>query len=136
MPRHLVCLTFDFDAMSSSIYRHATSPTPISRGEFGAVGARRILALLAGRGIKTTFFIPGHTIETYPAICEEIVAAGHEIGHHGYLHEPPGELTREKEEAVLVRGNEIIAKLTGKPPTGYRSPSWDLSPHSVELLLT
>jgi peptidoglycan/xylan/chitin deacetylase (PgdA/CDA1 family) len=99
------------------------------------VAAERLLALLDRHGIRATWFIPGHTIETYPEICARIHAAGHEIGHHGYTHEPPATLTREQEEAVLVRGNEVIRQLTGAPARGYRSPSWDLSPHSLELLL-
>jgi peptidoglycan-N-acetylglucosamine deacetylase len=135
MPRHLVCLTFDFDALSLWIARGMTTPTPISQGEFGAVGAERILALLASHAIPATWFIPGHTIETYPALCTRIYAAGHEIGHHGYAHEAPVGRTRAAEEDVLVRGNEAIRHLTGAPAAGYRSPAWDLSPHSVELLL-
>jgi peptidoglycan/xylan/chitin deacetylase (PgdA/CDA1 family) len=135
MPRHLVCLTFDFDALSLWIARGMTSPTPISQGEFGAVGAERILALLAAHRIAATWFIPGHTIETYPAVCERIHAAGHEIAHHGYAHEPPVGLSREAEEAVLVRGNQAIRRLTGATAAGYRSPAWDLSQHSVDLLL-
>jgi len=133
--RHLICLTFDFDALSAWIFCGATTPTVLSRGEFGAVGAQRILGLLAERGITSTWFIPGHTIETYLEICERVHAAGHEIGHHGYLHEPPGELSREEEEAVLVRGNEAIRRLTGAAARGYRSPAWDLSPYTVDLLL-
>ena len=135
MPAHLVCLTFDFDAVSSWILRGDTTPTPISRGEFGAVGAERLLALHERRGIRSTWFVPGHTIQTYPEICARIHAAGHEIGHHGYLHEPPATLARAQEEAVLDRGIECIRGLTGGAPAGYRSPSWDLSPHTVELLL-
>jgi peptidoglycan/xylan/chitin deacetylase (PgdA/CDA1 family) len=99
------------------------------------VGAERILALLASHAIPATWFIPGHTIETYPALCARIYAAGHEIGHHGYAHEAPAGRTRAAEEDVLVRGNEAIRRLTGAPAAGYRSPAWDLSPHSVELLL-
>jgi peptidoglycan/xylan/chitin deacetylase (PgdA/CDA1 family) len=135
MPRHLVCLTFDFDALSLWIARGMTTPTPISQGEFGAVGAERILALLAAHNVPATWFIPGHTLETYPAICTRIHEAGHEIAHHGYAHEAPVGLTRAEEEAVLVRGNEAIRRLTGAPAAGYRSPAWDLSPHSVDLLL-
>jgi peptidoglycan-N-acetylglucosamine deacetylase len=135
MPRHLVCLTFDFDALSLWIARGMTTPTPISQGEFGVVGAERILALLAAHAISATWFIPGHTIETYPELCARIHAAGHEIAHHGYAHEAPVRLTREEEEAVLVRGNEAIRRLTGASASGYRSPAWDLSPHSVDLLL-
>lgn len=136
MAKHIVCLTFDFDAMSGFIARGMTSPTPVSRGEFGAdVAAPRILALLKKYRIKTTWYIPGHTLETYPEICRRVFAEGHEIGHHGWTHVPPAQLTREQEQAGLVRANENIRKLTGRYARGYRSPSWDLSPHSVELLL-
>jgi peptidoglycan-N-acetylglucosamine deacetylase len=133
--QHLVCLTFDFDAISGWISRGMTSPTPISRGEFGLVGAGRILALLKAHRLPSTWFIPGHTIETFPEACRNVAAAGHEIGHHGWTHVPPAAMTREEEEAGLVRANEQIKKLSGKYARGYRSPSWDLSPHSIELLL-
>jgi len=135
MARHIVCLTFDFDALSGFIARGLTSPTPISRGEFGVVGAERIVALLQRHGIRATWFIPGHTIETYPDACRAVAETGHEIAHHGWTHVPPANLTREQEEAGLVRGNAAIRRLTGQDARGYRSPSWDLSPHTVELLL-
>ncbi len=135
MARHIVCLTFDFDALSGFIARGMTTPTPISRGEFGVVASGRILALLKRHDIPSTWFIPGHTLETYPEACERVFAAGHEIGHHGWTHVPPASLAREQEEAGLVRANEAIRRLTGRNARGYRSPSWDLSPHTVELLL-
>jgi len=136
MAKHIVCLTFDFDAMSGFIARGMTSPTPVSRGEFGAdVATPRLLALLKKYRIATSWYIPGHTLETYPARCREVFAAGHEIGHHGWTHVPPALLTRDKEEEGLMRANEQIKKLTGSYARGYRSPSWDLSPHSIELLL-
>ena len=136
MSRHIVCLTFDFDAMSGFIARGMTSPSPISRGEFGAeVAAPRLLDLLRKYGIRTSWYIPGHTLETYPEQCQRVYDAGHEIGHHGWAHVPPAAMTRDEEEEALVRANEQIRKLTGQGARGYRSPSWDLSPHSVELLL-
>ena len=135
MPRHIVCLTFDFDAMSGLVARGLTTPTPVSRGEFGAVGARRILDLLAKYRLPATWFIPGIVIGTYPEVCRRIAEAGHEIGHHGWSHVPPAALGRDQEEEGLIRGNAAIAALTGRPARGYRSPSWDLSPHTVELLL-
>jgi len=136
MSRHIVCLTFDFDAMSGFIARGMTSPSPISRGEFGAeVAAPRLLDLLRKYGIRTSWYIPGHTLETYPEQCQRVYDAGHEIGHHGWAHMPPAAMTRDEEEEALVRANEQIRKLTGQGARGYRSPSWDLSPHSVELLL-
>ncbi|MEM7251997.1 MAG: polysaccharide deacetylase [Pseudomonadota bacterium] len=135
MARHLVCMTFDFDAMSGFVARGLTSPTPISRGEFGAIGAQRLVALLAKYDVPATWFIPGVVIGTYPDVCQAIVEGGHEVGHHGWTHTPPAMLTREEEEAQLVRGNEAIRSLTGRAALGYRSPSWDLSEHTVELLL-
>jgi peptidoglycan-N-acetylglucosamine deacetylase len=128
MARHIVCLTFDFDAISGFIARGMTTPTPISRGEFGVVASSRILALLRRYEIPATWFIPGHTLATYPAACEAIAAAGHEIGHHGWTHVPPAALAREAEEAGLVRGNDEIKRLTGRAARGYRSPSWDCRP--------
>jgi peptidoglycan/xylan/chitin deacetylase (PgdA/CDA1 family) len=136
MGRSIVCLTFDFDAISGWIARGMTSPSPISRGEFGPhVGTPRILDLLKRHGVTSSWYIPGHTLETYPDPCRRVFDAGHEIGHHGWTHRPPATLTREQEEEELVRANEQIKKLTGRYARGYRSPSWDLSPHSVELLL-
>ena len=136
MPRHIVCLTFDFDAISGFIARGQTSPSWISRGEFGPrSGAPRLLALFKKYGIRTTWFVPGHTIETYPDACARVVEGGHEIAHHGWTHRPPASLPREEEEEELIRGNESIRKLTGSKARGYRSPTWDLSPHSVELFL-
>ena len=135
MPRHLVCLTFDFDAMSGFIARGLATPTPVSRGEFGAVAVPRILEILARFGAPSTWFIPGVVIGTYPEVCARIAAAGCEIGHHGWTHRTPASLGREQEEAELIRGGEAIERLTGRRARGYRSPAWDLSPHTVELLL-
>lgn len=135
MPRHIVCLTFDFDAMSGFIARGMTTPTPISRGEFGLVGVRRVLDLLRRHSLRATFFVPGVVIDMYPAVCERIVADGHEIGHHGYTHVPPASLSREREEEGLIKGNAAIRRICGQAPRGYRSPSWDLSAHTVDLLL-
>jgi len=136
MSRHIVCLTFDFDAMSGFIARGMTSPSPISRGEFGAeVATPRLLRLLAKYRVPTSWYVPGHTLETYRDQSWRVFDAGHEIGHHGWAHLSPAVMTREEEEHALVRANEQIRKLTGQGARGYRSPSWDLSAHSVELLI-
>jgi peptidoglycan/xylan/chitin deacetylase (PgdA/CDA1 family) len=135
VPRHIVCLTFDFDTQSGFIARGMTTPTPLSRGEFGLIGARRILDLLKGNGIKATWFVPGFTIESHPAACEAVVAARHEIAHHSWAHIPPAQQSRAEEEADLVRANAAIEKLTGRKARGYRSPSWDLSGNTIDLLL-
>ncbi len=134
-PAVSVCLTFDFDAISVWIGSMGSrSPGNISRGEFGVVGARRVLELLKQHGIPATWFVPGHTIETYPDAARAIVEEGHEIGHHNYCHENPRTLELAQERAVIERGVECIARLTGSPPAGYRSPAWDLSPNTLGLL--
>lgn len=132
-----VCLTFDFDAMSLWIGSfRATSPTPLSRGEYGArVGVARILALLDRHGVKATFFVPGHTALMHPAAVREIAAAGHEIGAHNHVHETPVGLSRVEESAILDRAETALADVLGSKPAGYRSPAWDLSPSTIELLV-
>lgn len=133
--QHKVALTFDFDTITGWLASGQTSPTPISRGEFGLVGAQRLLTLLARYDIQTTWFIPGLTIDLYPEACRAIHEAGHEIAHHGYEHIAPGGLSRAEEASQLERGNEAIHRISGRNARGYRSPAWDLSPNSVELLL-
>lgn len=135
MPRHIACLSFDFDALSLPIARGTVTPTAMSRGEFGTVAAPRLVELLGAHGIRGSWFVPGHTLETFPEICRAIHQAGHEIGHHGWRHIAPASLDRAGEEAELTRANEAIKKLIGRFARGYRSPAWDLSPHTVELLL-
>ncbi len=135
MAEHYVCLTFDHDNTSSTISRNNITPTAVSRGDFGIPAAKRILALLAEQKLPTTWFTPGHTIESYPSCVAAVHAAGHEIGHHGWTHRVPSTLGAEGEEEELVRGKEAIIRLTGRAPRGYRSPAWDLSPHSIDLLL-
>lgn len=136
MKRHIACITFDFDAISGWIARGMTSPSPISRGEFGPnVALPRILELLDQQGIPTSWYVPGHTLETYPEQCRQVFKAGHEIGHHGWTHRSPAAMTPEQEEAELVRANDRIRELTGQGARGYRSPAWDLSEHSADLLL-
>src|SRR5207244_13321814 len=90
MPDSTVCLSFDFDALSVWLASDRGTPAMLNRGEYGArVGVPRILDLLGGHGLKATFFVPGHTVESFPAETEAIVAAGHEVAHHSYAHVDP-----------------------------------------------
>ncbi len=136
MAKHIVCLTFDFDGISGFVARGSPSPSPVSRGEFGPrVAAPRLLALFKKYRIKTSWYVPGHTIESFPEAVKAVVDHGHEIGHHGWRHISPVEFSREEEEAELIRGNESIKRISGEYARGYRSPGWDLSPNSVELFI-
>lgn len=131
-----VCLTFDFDSIAVWIGpNQARSPSLISRGEFDIVGVERILRLLDREQIPGTFFIPGHTVETFPDTVKHIVASGHEVGHHGYLHENPVKLDYDEERRVLERGLESFDRVLGARPLGYRSPAWDNSPDTINLLV-
>jgi peptidoglycan-N-acetylglucosamine deacetylase len=130
-----VALTFDFDAESSWLAAGNIGPAALSRGSYGAhEGVPRILRLLDQFAIPATFFIPGDTAERHAEIVKRIVGAGHEIGHHGYLHEPPQELSPEEERSVLERGFEALAR-HGQTPVGYRSPGGEVSPATYPLLL-
>jgi peptidoglycan/xylan/chitin deacetylase (PgdA/CDA1 family) len=132
-----VCLSFDFDAISVWIGPRATrSPNLIARGEFGPVGAARLLDLLRDRSLPSTWFVPGHTIDTYPAICERVAADGHEVGYHGYCHEAPSSQRDEADEhAILERSMACIERLTGALPRGHRLPGGNLGDRWIGLLL-
>ena len=128
----------DVDAVAGWLgsYGGENSPDDISRGLFaGEVGTPRLLRLFEKYGLRTTWFIPGHSIETFPAETEQVVAAGHEIGIHGYSHENPIAMTREQETAVLDRCIGLVEKVSGRRPTGYVAPWWEFSNVTNELLL-
>jgi len=134
-----VCLTFDFDAISAwltSWSGGAGKPTAgdISRGEFGArVGAPRILDLLKKYEIESTWFIPGHTAETFPDICKRVLEEGHEVGYHGYAHEADPE--PEEEARIFDRALTALKRLLETKPVGYRFPGLDLPDHTVDKLI-
>jgi peptidoglycan/xylan/chitin deacetylase (PgdA/CDA1 family) len=128
----------DVDAVAGWIgsYGGEDSPDDISRGIFaGEVGTPRLVNLFKRFGIKTTWFIPGHSIETFPEQTAMVVEAGHEIGIHGYTHENPISMTPSQEEEVLDKCIDLVAKVSGKRPTGYVAPWWEFSPVTNELLL-
>jgi peptidoglycan/xylan/chitin deacetylase (PgdA/CDA1 family) len=131
-------LTFDVDGVSSWIRRDAgfaRLPSLMSMAEYGpAVATPRILDLLDRHAIPASFYIPGYVAETHPALVEDIAARGHEVAHHGYMHEAPASMSSEEEAEVLEKGSQILAAITGTAPAGYRSPSWELSEVSLDLL--
>ncbi|OAM29198.1 MULTISPECIES: polysaccharide deacetylase [Eikenella] len=134
----LVAYGIDVDAVAGWLgsYGGEDSPDDISRGLFaGEVGTPRLLDLFDKYRLKTTWFIPGHSVETFPDEMKEVARRGHEIGMHGYSHENPIAMTREQETAVLDRSLELITDLAGKRPTGYVAPWWEFSPVTNELLL-
>ena len=136
--RCVAMLTFDVDGVSGAINQNpdtARLPSFMSMREYGpSVATPRILDLLDKYGIKASFYIPGYVAETHEELVADIQARGHEIGHHGYMHEPPATLTLLQEAQVLDKGSAILQRITGERPLGYRSPSWELSEASLPLL--
>ncbi|HLI61479.1 MAG TPA: polysaccharide deacetylase [Solirubrobacteraceae bacterium] len=129
--------TFDFDAEEVWIGEdpaNADRPGVLSQGTYGAkVAVPLILELLDRHGVKATFFVPGRVGERHPARVREIIAAGHEVGLHGYTHRSPQALSPEEEREELAKARGVLEEL-GATLHGYRSPSWEFSPHTVELL--
>jgi peptidoglycan/xylan/chitin deacetylase (PgdA/CDA1 family) len=134
--RVAVSLTFDFDAESAWLGSFKVdSPAALSRGAYGAnEGVPRILRLLDKYDLPATFFIPGDTADRHPDETRAIANAGHEIGHHGYLHEPPHLLNEEEERTMLERGLDALDRIVATKPRGYRSPAWELSKSTFRLL--
>ncbi len=117
-------------------YGGQDSPSDIQRGMFaGEVGIPRLLELFRRLELRTTWFIPGHSLETFPSQVERVVSQGHEVGAHGYSHENPIAMTREQEARVLARCVELIEKVSGHRPRGYVAPWWEMSESTAELLL-
>ena len=139
MAKEILCaFGVDVDAVAGWLgsYGGEDSPDDISRGLFaGEVGSPRLLKLFAEHKLRTTWFIPGHSIETFPEQMKAVAAAGHEIGIHGYSHENPIAMTPAQEEAILDRSIELVTELAGKRPTGYVAPWWEFSNVTNELLL-
>ena len=134
------CITFDMDADSlihldhpKDGYRRASA---ISMLQYGPnVAIPRIVETYRHFGIRQTFFIPAWCMETYPQAVETILGGGHEIGQHGYLHENPVPQSRDEQAMWMDRCIEVIERMTGQKPRGWRAPLYNFSNHSAELLV-
>jgi peptidoglycan/xylan/chitin deacetylase (PgdA/CDA1 family) len=135
--RCAVAFSFDFDAEEVWIAddpADAQHSGMASQGSYGArVGVGLVLEVLARRRVTATFFVPGRVAERHAERVQAIVAAGHELGHHGYTHTPPAQLSRDEEASELNRGKRVLESF-GAEVVGYRSPSWKLSAHTLALL--
>jgi peptidoglycan-N-acetylglucosamine deacetylase len=134
-----VSLTFDVDAECIPLKSLASAErklTSLSAARYGPVrGLPRILDLLDSRAVPATFYVPGDTARRHAAAVGAIATAGHEIGHHGYLHLHDDETDPAGERDEMARGLEALVELTGAAPRGYRSPGWELTGSVFELLV-
>ena len=131
-----VGLSFDFDAETSSLRDGNTSPGSLSQGEYGARAAvPRILALLDRYRIPAIFFVPAVTGLLHPDELKMILAKKrHEIGLHGWIHERNSLLGEADEHDLMKRSLDTLKQVTGRPPVGIRTPSWDFSPSTLKLI--
>lgn len=136
--RCAVMLTADFDAETLWLSRDPANvkrPGVLSQGIYGGVrGVPEILKVFRSYNLPATFFIPGWTAEKYADRVEAILADGHEIGHHGYLHEWTDPDKPDVERATFERALEALDKVAGIRPIGYRSPAGETSPSLIGLL--
>ena len=136
--RAAACFTFDVDAESPILFDRPESIAWLDVMTHQAYGARagiaRILRLLDRRAIRATFFIPGYSAERWPVICRSIRDAGHEIAHHGYLHESAHGASPAEQDARIVRGLAALDEVLGVHPIGYRGPNWEMTWETPAIL--
>lgn len=133
--RVLISYGIDVDAVCGWLgsYGGEDSTSDISRGLFaGTVGTQRLLKLFKKYDIKTTWFIPGHSLETFPEDMAAVRDAGHEIGLHGYSHENPVDMSLEQQRDVLDKTYRMLTEFAGKPPRGSVAP-WYALPYHMTL---
>lgn len=131
-------LTFDVDGPAAWIHDDPSAldqPVQFSLGSYGPQrGVPRILALLRDYGVPATFFVPGWVAEKWPQCMVDIRNAGHEVGHHGYMHELYYALSLAEQEALIHKSQAIFEHLIGETAVGYRTPSGDFRSETPSLL--
>ena len=137
--RAAACFTFDLDAESPIQFDHPEAAGWLDVMSHQAYGPRtavpRLLRILDRQRTRATFFIPGYSAERWPDAVRSIRDAGHEIAHHGYLHEGARSAKdTAEEEARLLRGLDALDRVAGVRPIGYRAPNWELSYETPALL--
>jgi peptidoglycan-N-acetylglucosamine deacetylase len=131
-----VLLSVDVDANSPFLWAQGDSaPQRLGTHEIRNFGPRtglwRLVELFARFDFKASFYVPGHVAEQHPDMLPALVEAGHEIGLHGYFHEIVSEVSDEEFTGALEASLELFVKQTGRRPTGFRSPAWEMTPHML-----
>ena len=135
LPRLTFCLTIGMDALSLWVTSFkSTNASMISRGEMEIDGTRRVLDLMDRFDIKSTFLVPGHTALAYPNIIKDIVARGHELAYHGWMHEDAREFDIDGQRQIIERGLEALDLVVGVRPRGHVSPAWNMSKDTMALV--
>ncbi|MGI9521422.1 MAG: polysaccharide deacetylase family protein [Hyphomicrobiaceae bacterium] len=132
--RCAVALSFDSDHETQTLRWGHSSPGRLSAGQYGArVGIPRILNLLRTYNIRGTFFVPAVVAKLHPDEQKQVIAEGHEIGIHSWIHELNSQLPQEAERDLQMRACDVLEKISGQRPVGIRTPSWDFSAHTLSI---
>lgn len=132
--RCAVALSFDSDHDTNELRDGGRSIGRMSWGQYGnRVGVPRILELLKRTGIPATFFVPAVSALLYPEEQVRVIAEGHEIGLHGWIHELNSVLPEKNERELHLRSADALTRVTGIRPVGMRTPSWDFSPATLTI---
>jgi len=132
--RCAVALSFDSDHETNELRDGGHSIGRLAWGEYGSrVGVPRICRLLDRHAVRATFFVPAVSALLHPDEQRQLVAEGHEIGIHGWIHERNSVLPYEAERDLLLRARDALERVSGARPVGLRTPSWDFSPHTLAI---
>jgi len=132
--RVAVGLSFDFDNETVTLRDGRDSVSQLSQGEYGArAGLPRVLDLLRRHRVPASFFVPAVSALLHESSMKAIVAAGHEVGLHGWIHERNSQLDEATERALMTRALDTLERIAGRRPVGMRTPSWDYSPSTITL---
>lgn len=132
--RCAVALSFDSDHETNELREGGDSPGKLSQGQYGnRQGVPRIVDILKRHNVPASFYVPAVTAMLYPDEQRNLVAQGHEIGIHGWIHERNSVLPIDAERDLMQRSFDVLKKITGVDPVGMRTPSWDFSPNTLRL---
>jgi peptidoglycan/xylan/chitin deacetylase (PgdA/CDA1 family) len=132
--RCAVALSFDSDHDTNELRDGGQSIGRLSQGQYGhRQGVPRILEILGRHGVRASFFVPAVVALLYPDEQRRVVAEGHEVAIHGWIHERNSVLPLEAERDLQLRSADVLERITGRRPVGVRTPSWDFSPHTLAI---
>jgi peptidoglycan/xylan/chitin deacetylase (PgdA/CDA1 family) len=132
--RCAVALSFDSDHETNELRDGGESIGKLSQGQYGnRQGVPRILDILASSDVKASFFVPAVVALLHPDEQRRVVAEGHEIGIHGWIHERNSMLPVEAERELQMRSADTLERIAGVRPVGIRTPSWDFSPNTLAI---
>ena len=132
--RCAVALSFDSDHETNELRDGGESIGRLSWGQYGnRRGVPRILETLKAADVPATFFVPAVAALLHPDEQKRVIAEGHEIGLHGWIHEVNTKIPPEKERELHLRAADTLEKITGVRAVGMRTPSWDFSDVTLEI---